>query len=262
MIKTYNLLDPREFRDLKTNDWEALSRKTCNFLRPAIKFDWKWTNWQWTKDVYNLISESKYEGLSKVVCTPNLSAILENWCYICVRRHTPFTCERLFAISLENISPESFYENEFFFFKIPKCEIPECKFYILYAILKSGMVAANCRLFTNKYLSGSGKGDLQVGALKFFPLPLLMPKRLKKRLCCAGKAVWKEEQKIIRGGGTLNDLCNPGVVSYIKSLHDVDNIVDPLYEVQNQSRNERIHALCNLYFKRMNLNQSIERALE
>ena len=109
---------------------------------------------------------------------PNLSAVLENWCYIGVRRHTSFTCERLFAISLENISPESFYESEFFLFKIPK--IPKCEFYILYAILKSGMVAANCRLFTNKYLSEHGDGDLQVGALKFFPLPLLMPERLKK----------------------------------------------------------------------------------
>lgn len=257
-----NLLKSEDFPDLKTDDWkalawkalEALGRETSNFPRPAITLK---SGWQWIKNVYKLIPESKDEGLSKVVCTSNLSAILENECYIGVRRHTSFACERLFAISLENISPESFYESEFYLFKIPKDE-----FYILYAILKSGMVAANCRLFTNKYLSEHGHGDLQVGALKFFPLPLLMPERLEKRLCCAGKAVWQEEQKIIRAGGTLNDLCNPGVVSYIKSLHDIDNIVDPLYGVQNQSRNVRIHALCNLYFKRMNLNQSIERSLE
>lgn len=253
-----NLLDIGQFSDLKTDDWkalEALGRETCNFPRPAITLKF---GWQWIKNVYQLIPESKSSGLSKVVCTPNLSAILENECYIGVRRHTSFTCERLFAISLENISPESFYESEFYLFKIPKCE-----FYILYAILKSGMVAANCQLFTNKYLSGFGAGHLQVGALEFLPLPLLMPERLKKRLCCAGKAVWQEEQKIIRRGGTLNDLCNPKVSSYIKSLHDVDNIVDPLYGVQNQNRNEqRIYALCNLYFKRMNLNQSIEEALK
>ena len=201
------------------------------------------------------------------VTNQNLSECLEF--IIGILRHTRFCTEKnstsdpehLSAIPVNRLNPRSaLYDYEWIllgFFGNSKEK--QHNSILCYAFLESGMVAANCRLFTNRYLNSKGAGHPQVGALKYLPIPILNDKQ-KSDLYEAGNRLLTAQENFIttaKGECSLSDLCSPGddakYEELRKALDHIDSIVDDLYGLTSPDENDRIEALLNFYAKKTNL---------